>query len=95
MLVNGQKDADSVEGKVSEFCEKIDTIQQILRRYYGDKGLKVKTLECTEGSKDGDNYMSLIKRIFAKIKTSNNTGECIKSLRDHIELLVLWLGGEG
>jgi hypothetical protein len=76
MLVNGENDVDSVKGKVSEFCERIETIQEILRRYYVDKNLQVKELKCTQGSKDGDNYMSLIKRIVAKIRTSNNTGEC-------------------
>ena len=77
MLVNGQSDTDSVKGKVNEFCERIETIQKILRYYHDDKHLKVKELECTEGSKDGDNYMSLIKRIEAKIKTGNNLGECL------------------
>jgi hypothetical protein len=73
MLVNGQ--IDSIKGKVNEFSENIETIQAILRRCHVDKNLHVKELECTEGSKDGDNYMSLIKRIVAKIKTSNNSGE--------------------
>jgi hypothetical protein len=76
MLVNSQSDVDSVKGKVNEFSENIETIQEILRRTNVDKNLQVKELECAQGSKDGDNYMSLIKRIVAKIKTSNSAGEC-------------------
>lgn len=33
-------------------------------------------IQCSPGSKDGDNYMSLIKRIIVKIKQgNNNSGE--------------------
>lgn len=74
MLV--QNNLDTLNGKVSEFCERIETIQEILRLFYDDKKLEVKELECTEGSKEGDNFMSKIKRIIAKIKTGNNAGEC-------------------
>lgn len=79
MLVNGQ--SDSVKGKVNEFSEKLKTIQEILRRSFADKHLQVIALESSPGSKDGDNYMSLIKRIVAKIKTSNNSGKCQISRR--------------
>lgn len=74
MLVNGQ--SESVNGKVkNEFSENIETVQEILRRYHGDNELEVSEIECIPGSKDGDNYMSLIKRIVVKIKTNNNAGE--------------------
>ena len=75
MLVNGQSDV-SENGKVNEFSENIETVQEILRRYHGDNELQVSEIQCMPGSKDGDNYMSLIKRIMVKIKTNNNAGEC-------------------
>lgn len=75
MLVNGQSDVPSVNGKVDEFSEDIETVQEILRRYHGDGELVVSEIQCIPGSKDGDNYMSLIKRIVVKIKTNNNAGE--------------------
>lgn len=54
MLINGEKEVDSVKGKVNEFSENIETIQDILRRSHGDKELSVKELECRQGSKDGN-----------------------------------------
>lgn len=79
MLVNGQIEVESVNGKVSEFSEDIFIVEEILRRYHGDNLLRVVDIQCSPGSKDGDNYMSLIKRIVAKIKTNNNAGECVRS----------------
>lgn len=76
MLVNGQSDVDSVNEKVSEFSENVETIREILRRYLGDNAVQVTDIVCSPGSNDGDNYMSLIKRIVVKIKTNNNAGEC-------------------
>lgn len=75
MLVNGQNDVDSEKGKVNEFSENIATVQEILRRHHGDSELKVTEIVCCAGSKDGDNYMSLIKRIMATIRANNNSGE--------------------
>jgi hypothetical protein len=75
MLVNGQNDVESVNGKVNEFSENLETVREILRHYHGDSGLLVTDIECGPGSKDGDNFMSLIKRIVATIKTNNNAGE--------------------
>lgn len=76
MLVNGQTNVESVDGEVNEFSENIETVQMILRKYHGDSELQVTEIVCSPGSKDGDNYMSLIKRIVAKIKTNNNSGKC-------------------
>jgi hypothetical protein len=84
MPVNGQNDVESENGKVNEFSENIKTVQEILRRYHDDNELQVNDIKCCPGSKDGDNYMSLIKRIEANIRTNNNnnTGKCqmIKNL---------------
>lgn len=78
MLVNGQIEVESVNGKVSEFSEDIEIVEEILRRYHGDQTLRVMDIQCSPGSKDGDNYMSLIKRIVAKVKsTQSNAGECV------------------
>lgn len=85
MLVNGQNDVESVNGKVNEFSEDIETVEEILRRYHGDNQLSVIDFQCMPGSKVGDNYMSLIKRIIAKIKTNNNAGECQVTLKWHKE----------
>lgn len=78
MLVNGQIEVESVNGKISEFSEDIEIVEEILRRYHGDSGLQVIDIQCSPGSKDGDNYMSLIKRIVAKIKSTKTiAGECV------------------
>lgn len=66
---------ESVNGKVNEFSENIETVREILRRYHEDDQLQVTEIKCGPGSKEGDNYMSLIKRILVKIKTNNNAGE--------------------
>lgn len=74
MLVNGQN-VDSVKGKVNEFSENVETVQYILQQYLKDNSLEIVEMLCEAGSKDGDNYMSLIKRIKAKIRTKNSSGE--------------------
>ena len=76
MLVNGRNEVSSENGKVNEFSEDIETVREILRRYHGDNGMQVASIKCVSGSKDGDNYMSLMKRIVATIKSSNNSGKC-------------------
>ncbi|KAG4073260.1 hypothetical protein HA402_008606 [Bradysia odoriphaga] len=43
--------------------EKKETIENILRQYERNYGLTVESTECTAGSKMGDNYMSVVKRI--------------------------------
>lgn len=84
MLVNGEN-VDSVKGKVNEFSENVETVKEILRRFSGDDSLEIVEMQCEAGSKDGDNYMSLIKRIKAKINTKNCSGECrlVKELKSN------------
>lgn len=74
MLVNG-RNVESKNGKVNEFSENIETIREILRHHHGDNQLQVTDIQCGPGSKDGDNYMSLIKRINVKIKANKSAGE--------------------
>lgn len=62
------------EDEASEFSENIATVQAIMRHCHKDEDLSVVRIQCTAGSKDGDNYMSLIKRIKAVIK-SRDIGE--------------------
>lgn len=76
MLLNGQNDVAPVNGQPSEFSEDIETVQDILRQYNKDNELQVTEIVCCPGSKAGDNYMSLIKRIAATIRTKSNAGEC-------------------
>lgn len=45
------------------FSENLSTIEEILKNYFDESELRVKEINCEPGSKDGDNYMSLIKRI--------------------------------
>lgn len=48
---------DSMEGECKE------TIEQILRFYECDPSILVQKIVCLAGSKDGDNYMSVVKRL--------------------------------
>lgn len=48
---------DSMEGESKE------TIEQILRFYECDPSILVQKIVCLAGSKDGDNYMSVVKRL--------------------------------
>lgn len=75
MLLNGQSDVAPVNGEASEFSENIETVREILREYHKDNELQVTEIACCPGSKAGDNYMSLIKRIVATIRTTSNAGE--------------------
>lgn len=58
-----------------EFQEKLETIQKVLQEYYRDYHLQVNFINCGPGSKTGDNYMSIIKRISVKGTRKNHTGE--------------------
>lgn len=60
------------------FGENIETVEQILQNYFNDNELQVRELTCEAGSKDGDNYMSLIKRIHVRYHRPENKGEWIK-----------------
>lgn len=58
-----------------EFEEKLETIQKVLQEYYRDYHLQVNFINCEPGSKTGDNYMSIIKRIAVKGTRKNHSGE--------------------
>lgn len=75
MLLNGQSDVVPENGQASEFSENIEIVRDILRQYDKDNELQVTEIACCPGSKAGDNYMSLIKRIVATIRTTSNEGE--------------------
>lgn len=57
------------------FYEKLETIETVLRDFFGDDELKVKEIDCCPGSKDGDNYMSLIKRVHVRYYRPENKGK--------------------
>lgn len=83
MLVNNnQNGSQSFESQNTEdvvvnneFIESLETIENILKYYHGDSGLQVRTLDCAAGTQEGDNYMSVIKRIIVKGKFHNSTGK--------------------
>jgi hypothetical protein len=55
--------------------ENIEYIEQILRYFY-DFPIKLNWIECKPGSRQGDNYMSVIKRVFVKGKwKTDDNGE--------------------
>jgi hypothetical protein len=62
MLVDDEKDIELL----NEFNEKYKTIEEILKRYFSDNDLRVLKMKCISGSKDGDNYMSVVKRIIVE-----------------------------
>jgi len=64
MLVNDEKDIE----QLNEFNEKYKTIEEILKRYFNDNDLRVLKMKCIAGSNDGDNYMSVVKRIIVEFE---------------------------
>lgn len=43
--------------------ENINDIENILRIFECDKSILLNTLKCLSGSRQGDNYMSVVKRV--------------------------------
>lgn len=52
-----------------------DNIEQILREFDNNDSISVGCVECLAGCKDGDNYMSVVKRIIVHGKYNENQGE--------------------
>lgn len=85
MLVNNnQNGSQSFESqstedvaKNDEFVESLETVENILKCHHGDNGLQIRAVDCAAGSQEGDNYMSVIKRILVKGKFHNNAGKCV------------------
>lgn len=71
MLVDDEKNINRTE--INEFNEKYSTIEDVLKRYFNDKDLRVLKMKCLSGSKEGDNYMSVVKRIIVEFDTSSGT----------------------
>jgi hypothetical protein len=71
MLENGINENDAKD----EFSENIKTIEAVLQRYYCNNNLQILDIKCGPGSKMGDNYMSLIKRIKVWFRDENNSGK--------------------
>lgn len=49
-----------------------ENIENLLRFYECDDSLIVDSIKCMAGSKSGDNYMSVVKRIIVKGRQNNN-----------------------
>lgn len=57
-------------------CEQKDTIEQILRTFDKNDDITIENVDCLAGCKDGDNYMSVVKRIIVHGKYNDGLGEC-------------------
>lgn len=55
--------------------ERKETIQEILRYYECDNSILVKMIMETAGSKEGDNYMSVVKRLIVSGTHNKNQNE--------------------
>lgn len=55
--------------------ESKETIEQILRYYECDDSIFVKMIICMAGSQDGDNYMSVVKRLIVTGTHDKNQNE--------------------
>lgn len=54
-----------------------ENIENLLRYYECDDSILVDSIKCMAGSSDGDNYMSVVKRVIVKLRQNNNySGEC-------------------
>lgn len=60
---------DAMEGENKE------TIEQILRFYECDPSILVQKIVCLAGSKDGDNYMSVVKRLIVSGQHDKNQNQ--------------------
>ena len=54
--------------------ENKDDIERILRIYECDENFSVDAIQCQPGSREGDNYMSVVKRIIVRGRFSNDKG---------------------
>lgn len=57
------------------FGENKAVIEEILQKYLDEQELAVTHIDCEAGSKDGDNYMSLIKRVKVYFTRPSKEGE--------------------
>lgn len=67
MKITKEKDDENFE-------EEPALMQSILREYHNDSNLKITKMKCFRGSKDGDNYMSVIKKVHIEGFLSDDEG---------------------
>lgn len=72
MLVDDENDINNAE--LNEFNEKCSSVEDVLKTYFNDNDLCVLKMKCQAGSKSGDNYMSVIKRVIVNFSSGN--GSC-------------------
>lgn len=53
------------------FEENQSFLRDILRKFYNEEKITIKSLECSSGSEIGDNYMSVVNRLQTTIKLNN------------------------
>lgn len=60
--------------------EQLDSVEKLLKQVKNDTHLSVDSIECVPGSQQGDNYMSIIKRILVRGKrrmcNGKSKGKC-------------------
>lgn len=61
------------EGAEEDSQEQQDNVEKLLKLAENDTHLTVDSIECLPGSQQGDNYMSIIKRIFVRGKRRTRT----------------------
>lgn len=67
--------------------ERLETIQEILRCRECDNSIDLKMIIEVAGSRDGDNYMSLVKRLIVSGSHNKNQNENGKYMHKHTEYL--------
>lgn len=73
MLVNEEKEVCNIE--LNEYSEKCSTIKEILKSYFNNNDLYIIKMKCLSGSKSGDNYMSVVKRIIVEFSLGNGSSK--------------------
>jgi hypothetical protein len=76
-MENGNGNYHDDEVDETNFQERIETLQKVLQTYYNDYSLRLNYIKCSPGSRSGDNYMSIIKRIFVKGTFKNFAGKLV------------------
>lgn len=66
---------DSDDGVSEESIECLETFETILRQYDRDANIQLHGIVCEAGSRLGDNYMSIVKRVFVHGTQAQNLGK--------------------
>lgn len=67
---------ENISDAVVSMDESLESMQRILRISEKDATLTVDRVDCSAGSRKGDNYMSVVKRVYVVGKKNENRGLC-------------------